>query len=484
MSICSATRSALAMIVNVGSPAKQAVCLVASERRMMITPPLQRRRPPRARFYVALVFVSCGAAAFAIAFRWSVTFVLDHVYRASNVVQAFDDLPIPARVVVPAIGGLAAGIASAVATRHQPGRGVGDVMEAVVLGERPISLLATSWRALGSWFAVISGGSIGREGPLIQFGGALGSFVGERFAITPSRRRALIGSGTAAGFAAAYNTPFAAVLFVTGVVVGVEALGVVLPAMIAAAIATSLTRAAVGRGPLYGEHVFEITSQAELIVHLVLGALAGLVGVAFMLALRSGERLFARLPFARPVQAACGGAIVGLIACGIPDIVGNGYEPVLRILTSPVSMSFLFVLLVMKIVATTSSVASGSPGGVFTPSLVLGAALGGIVHGVISQVAPGAHIGPVGGYALVGMAAVVGATTHAPVMAAVLVFELSGDYAIVLPLLVATSAATAVARWLLPTSIYMHELSSRGLSWEMTVDGRAIDRGPPPTRPG
>ena len=89
-----------------------------------------------------------------------------------------------------------------------------------------------------------------------------------------------------------------------------------------------------------------------------------------------------------------------------------------------------------------------------------------------------------GGYALVGMAAVVGATTHAPVMAAVLVFELSGDYAIVLPLLVATSAATAVARWLLPTSIYMHELSSRGLSWEMTVDGRAIDRGPPPTRPG
>jgi CIC family chloride channel protein len=435
------------------------------------------------RFYIALIGVSVGAAGFAIAFRATVTFVFHHWYGQASVLEAFQELPIALRILLPAAGGLGAGAVSLIASRGRGGAGVSDVMEAVVLGDRPISLTNTGWRALGSWLAFTSGGSIGREGPLIQFGGALGSFVGQQFEITPLRRRALIGAGTAAGFAAAYNTPFAAVLFVTSVVVGVEALGVVMPAMIASVIATALTRAAVGEGPLYGEHVFQLVSQWELTLHLAVGAIGGVVAVAFMVTLRGSENLFRRLPIARPFSAASGGAIVGLIACWLPEVTGNGQEAALRILDSPVTMPFLGVLLIGKIVATASSVGSGSPGGVFTPSLVIGAATGALVHAIAATVAPSAHLGASGGYALVGMAAVVAATTHAPMMAAVLVFELTGDYAIALPLLVATSAATAVARFLLPESIYMHELAQRGLSWETTVDGRVVRSTPSNTRP-
>jgi len=420
------------------------------------------------------VLVACGASLFAIVFRESITWVFNHVYPADDVLDAFRTLPLAARVVIPAVGGLGAGALSALAARKRVGAGVGDVMEAVVLGQPEIPLGSTTLKAFGSWCAIVAGGSIGREGPLIQFGGALASFVGKRFGITERRRRALIAAGTAAGFAAAYNTPFAAVLFVTGVVTGVEALGVVLPTILAAAIATSLTRLAVGPGPLYGYHPFALDSQWELVVHLLLGVLAGFVGVAFMRVLRSSEQGFRALPLNRPLRAALGGAIVGVMACAVPEVTGNGYEVIVEVLASPMSVGFLALLLVSKTMATSASVGSGSPGGVFTPSLVLGATLGAIVAGVAGWVAPSAGLGAAGGYALVGMAAVVAATTHAPLMAAVLVFELSGDYAIALPLLVATSAATAVARWCEPTSIYMQELSPRGLAWEITLEGRRL----------
>lgn len=437
-----------------------------------------RRRPPRLRFHVALVVLTLGTALFAIGFRAAVEAVFDHVYRADDVLDAFEGLPLPARVAVPALGGLAAGAASAVAARRRAGAGVGEVMEAVVMGQRRINIGPTSWRALGSWSAIVTGGSIGREGPLIQFGGALASFTGTRLRVSERRQRALIGAGTAAGFAAAYNTPFAAVLFVTEVVVGVQALGVVLPVMFSAAIAAALTRVAVGPGPLYGQHPFGLESQGELALHLLTGVLAGFVGVAFMRVLKLAEQGFARVRLPRPARAALGGALVGVIACALPEVTGNGYEPILRILTAEVSLAFAAVFLLAKIVATSASVGSGSPGGVFTPSLALGAALGAVVAAVFAALAPSVEIGAAGGYALVGMAAVVAATTHAPLMAAVLVFELTGDYAIVLPLLVASSAAAAVARWCDPLSIYMQELRSGGVTWEVTIDGRQIVRDP------
>lgn len=431
-----------------------------------------RRRPPRVRFFVSLATVMVGTAAFAIVFREGLDLVFERVYGAEHVVDAFRSLPFALRILLPALGGVVAGAASAMAVRRNAGPGVGEVMEAVVIGQRRVSLVATSWKAFGSWAAIVTGGSIGREGPLIQFGGALASAVGTRLGVSDLRQRALISAGTAAGFAAAYNTPIAAVLFVAEVIVGVQALGIILPTMLASAIAATITRAVVGAGPLYGSHPFGLESQWELVLYVVVGAMAGVVGVAFMRVLRLAESGFRRLTVPRPVRAGVGGLIVGVIACAVPEVTGNGYEPIVEFLTKGTTLAFVGVFLVAKLVATSASVGSGSPGGVFTPSLALGACLGVGVAGIVDLVAPAAVIGEPGAYALVGMAAVVAATTHAPLMAAVLVFELTGDYAIVLPLLVASCSATAVARWIEPLSIYMQELRPSGQVWEVTVEGR------------
>jgi CIC family chloride channel protein len=425
---------------------------------------------------VAVAVVAAGAALFAIAFRTAVALVFERGFVAHDVLAAFERLPWWARLLSPAIGGLLAGSASAIAARGRDARGVGDVMEAVVLGGRPMSLRATVWKALGSWSAIVSGGSIGREGPIIQFGGALGSRLAERLGIRESRKRALIAAGSAAGFAAAYNTPLAAVLFVLEVITGVAALGAVLPAILAAALSTAITRFAIGAGPIYGEHAFAMRSSWELVAHLGLGLVSGVAAVGFMQLLAASERTFAKVRLARPYRAAIGGAIVGAIACWLPAVTGNGYEAIARILEGRMAMGLLLLLLVAKPLATAASVGSGSPGGAFTPALFLGAALGATLAAGLQRIAPAGAIGPVGGYALVGMAAVVAATTHAPLTAAVLVFEVSGDYAIVLPLLVAVSTSTAVARTLRRSSLYMEEVERRGVRWEVTLAGREVRR--------
>ncbi|HVW27811.1 MAG TPA: chloride channel protein [Polyangiaceae bacterium] len=431
-----------------------------------------------AREAVAVVFVALGAAAFAVFFRTAINAVFVHLYRARDVLAAFRTISWPWRLVIPAAGGALAGAMSVVASRFKGGQGVGDVMEAVVLGRRHISLRLALSKALGSWFAIVSGGSVGREGPIIQFGGGLGGAVGPLFDLGEGETRALVAAGTAAGFAAAYNTPLAAVLFVVEIVTGVIALDVVLPAMVATSIATAATRLAAGAGPIYGQRAFTVQWNLELVAHALLGVLAGLTGPAFMALLDRGEAAFAKLRLPKPLRAAVGASWVGALAIFLPEVTGNGYEAINLVLGEQVTIALALLLIFAKAAATTASVSSGSPGGVFTPSLFIGAALGSTFGQALTVVAPHA-VGAPGGYALVGMAALIAATTHAPVLGAVMVFELSGDYAIVLPLLVATATATLVSRRLRPSSIYMEELARRGRGWEITIEGRRMRQKAP-----
>ncbi len=420
------------------------------------------------RFALALILVACGAAAFAVFFRATIGAVFLRGYRAGDVLSAFQALPFPLRVLIPTLGGALAGLFGSLAARMKAGHGVGEVMEAVALGKGRISLRTTVLKACGSWRAIVSGGSVGREGPLIQFGGALGGTLGRLFNLRSRQIRSLIAAGAAAGFAAAYNTPIAAVMFVLEVVTGVIALDIVLPAIIATPIATALTRLAIGGGPIYGQRSFSMSSNAELGVYAMLGLLAGVVGPVFMLLLSRGEQQFSRIS-SKPLRAALGGAIVGLLACVWPQVTGNGYEAINLILGERLSIGLVIVLLFAKAIATTASVSSGSPGGVFTPSLFLGAALGGAVGHVVLRLSPLSAPNAIAAYSLVGMATLIAATTHAPMMATVLVFELSGDYAIVLPLLTACSIATLISRWLHRESIYTEELRRRGTRWEVRV---------------
>ena len=426
------------------------------------------------RFGLAVLVVAGLAASFAIAFRSLLGLVLSRFYGSPDIVSAFRAMPVWATVVLPCMGGVLAGLAAMLATKGGKSQGVGDVMEAVALGRTRLSMPVTLLKSLGSWFAISAGGSIGREGPIIQFGGSVGGLVGKAFGVDEQRARALIAAGTAAGFAAAYNTPLAAVLFVLEIVTGIVALDAILPTVAATALATAITRAVVGGGPIYGQRAFVSSSQAALLAHAGLGLLSGLLAYVFMCLLSESEKWFAKSRVPQPWRAGLGGLIVGVIAIRLPEITGNGYEPLNAILDGHVAIPMLITLLIAKPLATSASVSSGSPGGVFTPTLLIGAALGACFFSVLANVFDPRTLGSAGSYALVGMAAVTAASTHAPMMAAVLVFELSGDYEIVLPLMLATTVATVVARRLRRDSIYTAELRRRGVSWELTLEGRAL----------
>jgi CIC family chloride channel protein len=444
-------------------------------------PPPGRTRT-LARFAFALVLVACAAASFAIVFRSLLALWFHHAYGHPDVVSAFRSLHWTQKLALPTCGGILAGAVARV-TARRGGQGVGDVMEAVAFGRVRLSMRTTLLKSLGSFLALSTGASIGREGPIIQFGASIARRVADLLAIDEQQARVLIAAGTAAGFGAAYNTPLAAVLFVLEVVTGIVALEALLPSIAATVIATTLTRAAVGGGPIYGQRAFNLSSAGELLAHALLGVAAGLGAQLFMRMLSGAEALFERSRIAQPVRAGLGGLFVGSIAIVLPEVTGNGYEPLNALLDGQFGVAMLLTLLLAKAVGTTASVASGSPGGVFTPTLLLGAALGGCYGAGLSHVL-GGHVGSTGSYALVGMAAMTAATTHAPIMAAVLVFELSGDYAIVLPLLLATAVATAISRMLRGSSIYMAELKGRGATWELTLEGRRAtskrQSNPPP----
>jgi CIC family chloride channel protein len=356
--------------------------------------------------------------------------------------------------------------------RGREGQGVSNVMEAVVLGKVRLPMRVTLLKSAASWLAIASGGSIGREGPLIQFGGAAGKLVGDRLALDAEKTRLLIAAGTAAGFSAAYNTPFAAVLFVLEVVTGVVVLDAVLPVLIATVIATELTRAVVGAGPIYGQRAFQMQAPLELAAFAGLGLFAALGAQGFMRVLSFGESQFRRERLTLPWRPALGGALAGAFLIFLPEVAGNGYEPLSGLLDAHFSVGFVALLLLGKCLATTASVSSGNPGGVFTPTLLVGGAIGFLYASALAAL--GIATGPPGGYALVGMAAATAATTHAPLMAAVMVFELSGDYAIVLPLVLATAIATLASRKLRRDSIYTAELRQRGVGWELTLEGRRV----------
>lgn len=431
------------------------------------------RRRWEPRFALALVVVSVAAAGFAVAFRATLGLAVHAVAGVSNIVEAMSGADWWWRLLLPMIGAAAAGFIS-LAVARRGGGGVSDVMEAVALGRTKLSMFVTLTKSAASWCAIVCGGSLGREGPLIQVGGASGYSIATRIGLSPDDRRVLIAAGTAAGFAAAYNTPLAAVAFVLEIVAGIVVVDTIVPTLISVVIATAITRAAVGAGPIYGTRTFVLTHPGELVAFAGLAVVAAAIAFGFTRLVGLGERIFARDWLKPPWRQAIGGLGAGAIIVFIPAVAGNGHEPLNALLdgTSPVMV--VAALLVAKAIATTSSVASGSPGGVFTPTLLLGGCTG-YLFGVALG-ATGFDVGPPGGYALVGMAAATAAATHAPLMAAILAFELSGDYAVVLPLVLATAIATAFARTLGRDSIYMAELRERGVSWELTMSGRALPR--------
>ncbi|MDX1624089.1 MAG: chloride channel protein [Gemmatimonadota bacterium] len=429
-----------------------------------------------ALFFAAVCLVGLFGGLAGAGFRWLFDQAVHGFWhRPGQVVFVAMRSPWWARLIVPVMGGaLAAAITVLFATRRTERGGFPDILEVISLGGRMIRLTPALKRATASLMTLASGGSVGREGPMGQIAAAIGSRVGRSFRFSEERIRILVAAGIAAGFAAAYNTPIAATLFVLEVIIGSFNMVFFGPAVVAAAISTIVTRFFVGPGPIYPPGGrFEMVTAWEVGPYLALGILAGLGSIAFQIVMERMYRGWDRLGLPLLARTALGGLFVGALAIAWPHVLANGYEGINLVLAGRLALGLMAVLFVVKMLATTATLASGGSGGVFTSTMFLGAMLGGVfgaaLHGAFPE-----RTGMAGAYALAGMGGLVAGTTHAPFLAIIMIFELTQNYSIVLPLMLTSVTAYWVARTVRRTSIYQEELRRRGMEWEGTAQERLL----------
>ncbi|MEO8430726.1 MAG: chloride channel protein [Acidobacteriota bacterium] len=409
----------------------------------------------------------------AILFR-AVTVRLTSLFLdAGDVVSGAESLPIALRLFFPAAGGFVGGLVIRGFMKSGETHGISEMIEVVSLGRRSVRMRPAVARVLSSIAVISTGGSEGREGPIIQIGAAMASSLSRRLKLSPERVRILTACGMAAGIAGAYNTPIAATLFVLEVVVGSFSMTLFGPAVVSAVLSTILVRFVLGDEPVYRVAPFHLESVFELVPFAVIGLLAGPVSAAFVRSLRGAKKLFAASKLSTPLAMTLGGAIVGAIGVFLPEVWGNGFEGTNRILRGNPTVVFLLLLLAGKMVATAATIGSGGVGGVFTPSLLVGAALGGMIAKLTHLAVPGLEA-PVGGYALLGMGGLLAGLTRAPLLAVIMIFELTQNTAVILPMMVVSVLAIVSAKTFEQDSIYVQSLRSAGIVWETTPEATTL----------
>jgi len=445
---------------------------------------LKRRQPSEEIIlFGTSLLVGLGAGIGAVAFRYLIRAVewIGYVWFpkvTSNWGNAYV-------IIVPAVGGLLVGLLVYFFAREAKGHGVPEVMEAVALHGGRIRPRVAVIKSLASSICIGSGGSVGREGPIVQIGSALGSTLGQALHLSNDRVRNLVACGAAGGIAATFNAPIAGVIFALEIILGDFKLHYFISVVISSVTASVVGRAVFGDIPAFPIPTeYGIKSLWEFGFYIILGVLAALIGVIFVRLLYWTEDLFEKWTSVPEwVQPAIGGALLGGLALayplftpttwvGVPQIFNVGYEAIGAALSNQLLLGVVLSLLILKIIATSLTLGSGGSGGVFAPSLFMGAMLGTAVELFIRILFP-SIIAPPGAYALVGMAAVFAASAHAPITAIIILFELTGDYRIILPLMLTVVIATLLAQKMLAgESIYTLKLSRRGIRLK---SGRDID---------
>jgi CIC family chloride channel protein len=426
---------------------------------------------------VAMAVGLCGAVG-AVVFRLLIRLVqatafegidgLERLYGEGMLAEAIDPLAAARalewywRLVIPAFGGLIVGPLIYFFAREAKGHGVPEVMAAVALRGGVIRKRIVAVKALASAISIGSGGSVGREGPIVQIASAMGSSIGQMLKVSASQLRVIVACGAAAGISATFNAPIAGALFAAEVIIGNFAVAQLSPIVISSVVATVVSRFFLGNHPAFVVPGYELVSPFELAPYMVAGVAAGFVALAFMLTLYASEDAFDRFPIPDYWKPAIGGLLVGGIGVFYPNVFGVGYGTITDALNSALPGALLLVLLIAKIAATSITLGSGGSGGIFAPSLFLGAMTGGFIGTVIHGWFP-ASTASSGAYALVTMGAVVAAATHAPITAIIMIFELTQTINIIPPLMAACVVSTLVTTFASRDSIYTMKLRRRGI---------------------
>jgi CIC family chloride channel protein len=441
--------------------------------------------------FMVMVAIACGAAGAigAVFFRFLIRLFqglfffgwsgVENVVAQGLLAEPGDPLefvgglPLWVMVLAPALGGLVVGPLVYFFAREAKGHGVPEVMEAVALRGGVMRPRVVAVKTFASALCIGSGGSVGREGPIVQIGSAIGSVIGQLLRVNARQLRTIVGCGAAAGVSATFNAPIAGALFAVEVIVGDFAVSQFSPIVISSVVATVISRFLLGNHPAFEVPPYELVSPFEIVAYMGVGVVAALVGLAFVSVLYRSEDLWDRLRVPEWSKAAIGGALIGCIALLVPNVYGVGYSTITQALNGELAVSMLAILLVAKIVATSTTIGSGGSGGVFAPSLFLGAVTGGLFGSIVHQWFPESTASS-GAYALVTMGAVVAATTHAPITAILIIFELTQSITIIPPLMAACVVSTLLATFLRNDSIYTRKLLRRGVSLRPDEDPNAL----------
>ena len=373
-------------------------------------------------------------------------------------------LPAWRLLLVPLLGGLVVGL---FVHFFMPGRrpqGVAHVIEANALRGGRMSLTVGIKAAVVSAISIGSGASVGREGPVVHLGASLGAWASRRLHLGRTSSRTLLGCGVAAAVAASFNAPIAGTFFALEVVVGHYALTAFAPIVIAAVLGTMVSRMHYGDFPAFIlPDAPSITSFWEFPAFAILGCVAAVVAIVFMRMTFLTEDLLDKTPVPRWARPALGGLAIGAIAIAFPQVLGVGYEATDAALSERYLLPLLIALIVLKMAATAISLGCGFGGGVFSPSLFIGAMVGGAYGIIATEAFPHLSSGH-GAYTIIGMGAVAGAVLGAPISTILMVFELTNDYAITIAVMIATSISSIITHQYQGQSYFTWQLDRRGLA--------------------
>ncbi len=409
-------------------------------------------------FFATLIGVGAGFGA--ILFRWMISSFENLFFNQGQHILSF--LGTYYVIIIPAIGGLIVGLIVYFFASEAKGHGVPEVMLAVAVSGSKIRPRVAAVKALVSSICIGSGGSVGREGPIVQISSALGSTIGQVFRLSEDKRRILIACGAAGGIAATFNAPLAGIFFGLEVILREYGTRYFSSVVLSAVTATVISRTFLGSSPAFVTPPYELLSSYDILFYFVLGLLAAIVGWVFIKVLYKCEDIFDAVKIPSYLKPAFGGLLLGIIGLYFPQIFGVGYPSIEKTLNGQLAPFLILGLIGLKIVATSLTLGSGGSGGVFAPSLFIGAMLGSSFGSLIHLVFPGISVSP-GAYALVGMAALFAGAAQAPISAILILFEMTGDYKIILPLMIACVISTLVIKWISRDSIYTMKLNRRGI---------------------
>ena len=439
------------------------------------------------------IIIGAGTGLGAIFFIWLIESVQWLFFEGSETL--FGGMGRWLLILIPAVGGLIAGPIIAFFASEAKGHGVPEVMQAIALRGGRIRPRVVVAKIAASAVCIGSGGSAGREGPIVQVGAALGSTLGQWLKLSSGRIRNLVACGAAAGIAATFNAPIAGVIFAMEVILGELHMGDLGNVIISAVTASTLARVFLGDYPAFTIPRYAMQTPWEVFLYALLGVLAAFAAVGFIRMLYWFEDLFDEWKFPDALKPAIGGLLLGVlgfaypVALGwgglsgteaatnlpitenIPHVFGAGFEVIEQALLGQAPFLLLFALIFFKPLATSFTLGSGNSGGVFAPSLFAGAALGGAFGLLVDRVFPGATAGA-GAFATVGMAAVFAGAARAPFTAILIVFEMTNDYRLMVPLMAAVIFSMIVAEHLHKESIYTLKLTRRGIRLRR---GRDVD---------